>query len=102
MNQICESGKHECDKNARCVEKGANDYECVCNAGFIDKSPLTHRPGRKCVEPICSDDSKHDCHSAAICEENDSVPEKYTCKCRDGYLDVGAVMGGGKSGQYFC
>ncbi|ULU02771.1 hypothetical protein L3Y34_002395 [Caenorhabditis briggsae] len=99
LNQICESGKHECDKNARCVEKGANDYECVCNAGFIDKSPLVHRPGRKCVEPICSDDSKHDCHSAAICEENDSVPEKYTCKCRDGYLDVGSVMGGGKAGR---
>ncbi|CAB3402805.1 unnamed protein product [Caenorhabditis bovis] len=96
MNQICESGKHDCDKNARCVEKGANDYECVCNAGFIDRSPLMHRPGRKCVEPICSDDTKHDCHSAAICEEDDSVAEKYTCKCRDGYIDVG---NGGKKGR---
>ncbi|KAK6011346.1 EGF-like domain protein, partial [Ostertagia ostertagi] len=33
-NQLCESGRHDCDKNAQCIERGANDYECVCKAGF--------------------------------------------------------------------
>ncbi|CAI4230491.1 unnamed protein product [Auanema sp. JU1783] len=86
LNQICEGGKHDCDRNARCIERGSNDYECVCNAGFLDKSPLPHRPGRRCLEQICNDDKKHDCHTAAICQEVDT-PEKYTCKCRDGYVD---------------
>lgn len=30
--------------------------------------------------------SQNDCHSAAICSEV-SGPEKYTCQCRDGYID---------------
>ncbi|KAK6054421.1 EGF-like domain protein [Cooperia oncophora] len=86
-NQLCESGRHDCDKNAQCIERGANDYECVCKAGFLDRSPLPHRMGRKCLERVCLDDTKHDCHVAAICEEVDG-PEKYTCKCRDGYVDA--------------
>ncbi|KJH45791.1 EGF-like domain protein [Dictyocaulus viviparus] len=87
MNQICDSGRHDCDANAQCIERGNNDYECVCKAGFLDRSPLPHRLGRKCLERVCLDDSKHNCHAAAICEEVDSV-EKYKCKCRDGYVDV--------------
>uniref|UniRef100_A0A183FQQ6 VWFA domain-containing protein n=1 Tax=Heligmosomoides polygyrus TaxID=6339 RepID=A0A183FQQ6_HELPZ len=139
-NQLCESGRHDCDKNAQCIERGTNDYECVCKAGFLDRSPLPHRMdksivgtvtscilsvnfsvikviqcreppselqktcsgyafwdyifsrrirsalGRKCLERVCLDDTKHDCHVAAVCEEVDG-PEKYTCKCRDGYVD---------------
>ncbi|CAD6188433.1 unnamed protein product [Caenorhabditis auriculariae] len=87
LNQICENGRHDCDRNARCIERGANDYECVCNVGFIDKSPLPHRLGRKCLERVCTDDTKNDCDVAATCEEVDG-PEKYTCKCRNGYFDV--------------
>ncbi|RCN51669.1 EGF-like domain protein [Ancylostoma caninum] len=87
MNQICESGRHDCDKNAQCIERGTNDYECVCKPGFLDRSPLPHRTGRKCLERVCLDDKKHDCHIAAVCEEVDG-PEKYTCKCRDGYVDA--------------
>nr|CDJ97533.1 EGF and von Willebrand factor and SEA domain containing protein [Haemonchus contortus] len=86
-NQLCESGRHDCDKNAQCIERGTNDYECVCKPGFLDRSPLPHRPGRKCLERVCLDDTKHDCHAAAVCQEVDG-PEKYTCKCRDGYVDA--------------
>ncbi|KAJ1374162.1 hypothetical protein KIN20_036788 [Parelaphostrongylus tenuis] len=86
-NQICDSGRHDCDVNAQCIERGANDYECVCKAGYLDRSPLPHRTGRKCLERVCVDDSKHNCHAAAVCEEVDG-PEKYTCKCRDGYVDA--------------
>ncbi|KAE9418454.1 hypothetical protein Angca_009775 [Angiostrongylus cantonensis] len=86
-NQICDSGRHDCDINAQCIERGTNDYECVCKAGYLDRSPLPHRTGRKCLERVCVDDSKHNCHAAAVCEEVDG-PEKYTCKCRDGYVDV--------------
>ncbi|VDM80423.1 unnamed protein product, partial [Strongylus vulgaris] len=45
INQLCESGRHDCDKNAQCIERGTNDYECVCKPGFLDRSPLPHRPG---------------------------------------------------------
>ncbi|VDO52382.1 unnamed protein product [Haemonchus placei] len=103
-NQLCESGRHDCDKNAQCIERGTNDYECVCKPGFLDRSPLPHRPvfahvnglGRKCLERVCLDDTKHDCHAAAVCQEVDG-PEKYTCKCRDGYVDANK----NKPGLYF-
>ncbi|GMT19358.1 hypothetical protein PFISCL1PPCAC_10655, partial [Pristionchus fissidentatus] len=84
LNSLCDSGKNTCSKNARCIERGASDYECVCLAGFLDMD--SSRPGRHCVERICLDPSKHDCHAAATCTEIDG-PEKYKCACRDGYID---------------
>ncbi|TKR77104.1 hypothetical protein L596_018138 [Steinernema carpocapsae] len=86
VNQLCEQGKHDCDKNARCIERGAHDYECVCNAGFLDKSPEVSKPGRKCLEGVCFDKTKNDCHPAAICTEV-TGGDGYTCKCRDGYVE---------------
>ncbi|VDM42590.1 unnamed protein product [Toxocara canis] len=87
VNRICSEGKHDCDRNARCIERGVNSYDCICNAGFLDKSPDPNKPGRLCVEQVCLDPTKHDCHAAAICTE---VPtsERYKCTCRDGYVDV--------------
>uniref|UniRef100_A0A915AKQ6 Transmembrane cell adhesion receptor mua-3 n=1 Tax=Parascaris univalens TaxID=6257 RepID=A0A915AKQ6_PARUN len=87
VNRICSEGRHDCDQNARCIERGANAYECVCSAGFLDKSPDPNRSGRLCVEEVCSDSSKHDCHVAAICTEIVG-PERYKCACRDGYVDM--------------
>jgi hypothetical protein len=34
-----------------------------------------------------------DCHPAAICQESSYVPEGFTCKCRDGYIDKSAELG---------
>ncbi|VDL81624.1 unnamed protein product [Nippostrongylus brasiliensis] len=67
-------------------------YKCQCKEGYVDHDELRNpgrdcRKGRKCLERVCLDDSKHDCHVAAVCEEVDG-PEKYTCKCRDGYVDA--------------
>lgn len=56
VNRICSEGKHDCDKNAKCIERGEHDYECVCNAGFMDKS--VEKPGKPlflnelCPQPI--------------------------------------------------
>lgn len=85
-NDLCEEGKNDCDKNAKCIERGADGYECVCNVGYTDKSPEPIRPGRKCVEQVCSDPKRHNCHPAAICTEVVG-PEGYKCTCRDGFVD---------------
>lgn len=42
--------------------------------------------GRICLERICGDPSKHDCHPAAVCTEVPE-PQRYTCSCRNGYID---------------
>uniref|UniRef100_A0A0M3J197 EGF-like domain protein n=1 Tax=Anisakis simplex TaxID=6269 RepID=A0A0M3J197_ANISI len=44
-NRICSEGGHDCDANARCIERGASSYDCVCSAGYIDKSPDPSKPG---------------------------------------------------------
>ncbi|KAK5980917.1 hypothetical protein GCK32_013403, partial [Trichostrongylus colubriformis] len=86
-NQICESGRHDCDKNAQCIERGTNDYECVCKAGFLDRSPLPHRTGRECRELIneCLDSSLNDCDPAATCRD---TPDSYECECPIGSRDI--------------
>uniref|UniRef100_A0A915PRP0 Uncharacterized protein n=1 Tax=Setaria digitata TaxID=48799 RepID=A0A915PRP0_9BILA len=86
-NRLCVTSQNDCDKNAKCIEKGANEYICICDPGFIDKSPELSKPGRTCLERICNDPSKHDCHAAAICTEV-AKPERYTCSCRNGYFDM--------------
>ncbi|VBB35134.1 unnamed protein product, partial [Acanthocheilonema viteae] len=92
-NPICLSDQNDCDKNAKCIEKGTNEYTCVCNPGYIDKSPELTKPGRICLEHICSDPSKHDCHPAAVCTEVPK-PERYICSCRNGYIDVNSSKPG--------
>lgn len=45
----CASGKHDCDKSARCVDTD-DSYICVCPHGFLDHSPdPLYKPGRLCV-----------------------------------------------------
>ncbi|CAJ0580735.1 unnamed protein product, partial [Mesorhabditis spiculigera] len=87
INDICETGRHTCSPNARCVEVGAQEYECICNNGFLDMSPDPAQGGRVCIEQVCLDPTKNDCHPAAICKEV-ATAEKYTCTCRDGYIDL--------------
>ncbi|KAK6743395.1 hypothetical protein RB195_010571 [Necator americanus] len=79
---------NDCHPAGSCRATGAQSYTCECLQGYADKSPNPAKPGRICVltEPICLDRSQNDCHSAAICSEV-SGPEKYTCQCRDGYID---------------
>ncbi|VDN07984.1 unnamed protein product [Thelazia callipaeda] len=86
-NRLCSTGQNDCDKNAKCIEKGTNEYICVCDPGFIDKSPEPAKSGRICVEYICNDPRKHDCHQAATCTEV-AGSERYTCSCRNGYIDM--------------
>ncbi|CAG9540270.1 unnamed protein product [Cercopithifilaria johnstoni] len=86
-NRLCVSNQNDCDKKAKCIQKGINEYICICDPGYIDKSPEPNRPGRICLERICSDPSKHDCHPAAVCTEVPK-PERYICSCRNGYIDM--------------
>lgn len=49
-NELCNIGMHDCDKNARCVQEGENNYKCICPGGYKDKSPDPERhPGRVCI-----------------------------------------------------
>ncbi|VDM15710.1 unnamed protein product [Wuchereria bancrofti] len=86
-NRLCTTNQNDCDKNAKCIEKGTNEYSCVCGPGYIDKSPEPSKPGRVCLERICSNPSMHDCHPSASCTEV-AKPERYTCSCRNGYSDM--------------
>uniref|UniRef100_A0A914WTS8 EGF-like domain-containing protein n=1 Tax=Plectus sambesii TaxID=2011161 RepID=A0A914WTS8_9BILA len=79
---------NDCHPAGTCKPQGAS-YTCECLQGYVDRSPdVQTKPGRVCVltQPICLDPVQNDCHPAAICSET-SGPEKYTCRCRDGYVD---------------
>lgn len=80
---------NDCHPAGTCRATGNQSYTCECLKGYADKSPdIRNKPGRLCIvnEPICLDSSQNDCHPAAICSETEK-PEKYTCRCRDGYID---------------
>lgn len=51
VNQMCSVGRNDCSPNAKCIERGANGYECVCSADFIDRSPDASRPGLSYYPP---------------------------------------------------
>uniref|UniRef100_A0A913I4D2 EGF-like domain-containing protein n=1 Tax=Strongyloides stercoralis TaxID=6248 RepID=A0A913I4D2_STRER len=89
MEDICSIGSHSCDKNAKCISKSNGEYTCICNPGFIDKSPNKNDPGKVCIPLIheCDNPSLNDCDSPdrAICIDND---EGYNCQCRQGFLDI--------------
>uniref|UniRef100_F1KPJ6 Transmembrane cell adhesion receptor mua-3 n=1 Tax=Ascaris suum TaxID=6253 RepID=F1KPJ6_ASCSU len=88
-NDRCLAGKNDCDRNARCIPRGNNDYVCACQAGFRDKSPNPAQPGRVCIPliPECDNPTLNDCDSPdrAICTDTD---EGYLCRCRQGFLDI--------------
>ncbi|CAJ0578738.1 unnamed protein product, partial [Mesorhabditis spiculigera] len=80
---------NDCHPAGTCRTTGATSYTCECLQGYADRSPdRANKPGRLCVltQPACLDPTQNDCHPAAICSEV-SGPEKYTCRCRDGYTD---------------
>uniref|UniRef100_A0A914SDJ7 EGF-like domain-containing protein n=1 Tax=Parascaris equorum TaxID=6256 RepID=A0A914SDJ7_PAREQ len=66
-NDRCLAGKNDCDRNARCIPRGNNDYVCACQAGFRDK-----------IIPECDNPTLNDCDSPdrAICTDTD---EGYLC-----------------------
>jgi hypothetical protein len=33
-NERCQTGKNDCDKHARCLANGENDYSCICPPDF--------------------------------------------------------------------
>jgi hypothetical protein len=74
-NDRCQAGNNGCDKNARCISKGDDDYSCICPPEFRDKSPDPNKPGRLCLLRIdeCSNSALNDCDSPdrAICTETD-------------------------------
>ncbi|GMS89863.1 hypothetical protein PENTCL1PPCAC_12038, partial [Pristionchus entomophagus] len=80
---------NDCHSAASCRTTGPASYTCECLQGYADKSPDPRgQPGRICVltQPVCLDMSQNDCHAAAICAESDG-PDRFTCRCRDGYVD---------------
>lgn len=81
-NNKCAAGNNDCHKNALCIARGDNDFECICPGGYVDRStnPVT-RPGRICI-PVsheCSNPSLNDCDSPdkADCFETE---EAYICR----------------------
>lgn len=44
-NRLCATSQNDCDKNAKCIEKDTNEYICICEPGYIDKSPDPNKPG---------------------------------------------------------
>ncbi|OZC08479.1 hypothetical protein X798_04540 [Onchocerca flexuosa] len=80
---------NDCHPAGTCRATGNQTYTCECLQGYVDRSPDTrNKPGRICIltEPICLDANQNDCHPAAICSETENE-DKYTCRCRDGYID---------------
>lgn len=88
-NDKCSVGKNNCDRNARCIQIGDEEYSCACPPGFKDKSPFASKPGRVCIPviPECDNPTLNDCDSPdrAICTDTD---DGYMCTCRQGYLDI--------------
>ncbi|KHJ44769.1 EGF-like domain protein [Trichuris suis] len=88
-NKMCEPGRNDCDRNAECFAKGANEFVCVCPSGYQDKSPNPiSRPGRVCLPyiPVCDNPSLNDCdRENAVCTE---TGESFSCSCIAGFLDV--------------
>uniref|UniRef100_A0A183C216 EGF-like domain-containing protein n=1 Tax=Globodera pallida TaxID=36090 RepID=A0A183C216_GLOPA len=88
----CQEGSHDCHAKASCRAVGAMSFVCECLSGYEDRSPdPKNKGGRVCLltEPICLDNTRNDCHPAAICAEDAQSPGGggYTCRCRDGYVD---------------
>ncbi|KAL3070193.1 hypothetical protein niasHT_039386 [Heterodera trifolii] len=86
----CQDGSHDCHTKASCRAVGATGFVCECLPGYEDKSPdPKNKGGRVCLltEPICLDNTRNDCHPAAICAENAQASGGFTCRCRDGYVD---------------
>lgn len=49
-NRCTIKGNNDCDPNARCIPQGANEFICVCPAGYKDKSPnIQTKSGRLCI-----------------------------------------------------
>lgn len=57
VNDKCKPGNNDCDAKAKCSPRGADDFECACVTGFVDRSPNpVTRPGRICIP--CTFDQK--------------------------------------------
>lgn len=81
---------NDCHPAGTCRATGNQTYTCECSKGYADRSSdIRNKPGRICIptEPVCLDSNQNDCHPAAICNEMENNKDKYTCRCRDGYID---------------
>lgn len=66
QNDRCTAGNNDCDRNARCIQHGTNDYICACPAGYRDKSPDQTRPGRVCIPRKLSTNCNAYCDCLAL------------------------------------
>ncbi|KAJ1374160.1 Transmembrane matrix receptor MUP-4 [Parelaphostrongylus tenuis] len=83
----CADGSADCSPYADCVDL-QHGYLCKCKPTFTDVSSRYHLPpGRKCSQGAnqCSDRMLHSCDQNADCVQ---LPDGYTCKCFEGYVDV--------------
>nr|CDQ06675.2 BMA-MUP-4 [Brugia malayi] len=87
VNECMSPELNDCDPNASCMDSILS-YECFCNEGFIDTSisPKT-RPGIKCAKLVdeCASKAANQCDENADCIDK---PIGYTCRCRNGYVDI--------------
>jgi hypothetical protein len=99
----CASGKHDCDKSARCTDTD-DSFICACLNGFLDHSrDQSNKPGRVCIagESISSTEPRktlspsvseqnectsntHNCSANALCTD---TPDSYLCRCKPGFVD---------------
>ncbi|KAI1732442.1 adhesion G protein-coupled receptor E2 [Ditylenchus destructor] len=95
---VCSAGEHDCDANARCVEKPNVDpglqayveaqFTCICLPGFRDRSlDPVNKPGRLCVKQETCATNGQVCSRNALCE---NVGDSFTCRCKEGYVDQSA------------
>merc|ERR1712130_415510 len=76
----CTSGKHFCDKNAKCTNT-VGSYTCACNAGFSGDGATCADNNECAVAGVCTDPNAH-------CENHDGF---FNCPCNAGYTEKNQV-----------
>uniref|UniRef100_A0A158PBM6 EGF-like domain-containing protein n=1 Tax=Angiostrongylus cantonensis TaxID=6313 RepID=A0A158PBM6_ANGCA len=96
---------HDCDAVAECYSEQPGYFQCRCPKGFIDVSPDTRNPGRKCTRGsllytiifhLWNHDSCERFLSADVCVNMDCAAEAECretpvgpmCQCVSGFVDV--------------
>jgi len=88
---LCSSEDSEqanCAENAVCLLEPTDTrgYSCACRPGYLDVSPMAHRPGEVCIDltqemssdPQCADY----CYNDGVCKLEDGEPK---CRCMEQY-----------------
>ena len=76
----CTEGLDDCNTTFATCNNLDPGFECLCQVGFVDRSPDPHNdPGRNCVPVFdeCYFDTPPVCHHLATCAVNDPPRKLY-------------------------